>query len=52
VTAVVTATDGNGNVLSETGMTPSAAQQKFVLAYDTTNNINTGVALFNPSPEA
>jgi len=48
VAAVVTASDADGNFLSETGMAQSPAQGKFLLAFDTTNNINTGVALFNP----
>jgi hypothetical protein len=44
----VTASDADGNFLSETGMAQSPAQEKFLLAFDTTNNINTGAALFNP----
>jgi hypothetical protein len=48
VAAVVTASDADGNFLSETGMAQSAAQEKFLLAFDTSNNVNTGIALFNP----
>jgi hypothetical protein len=50
-TAVVTAADGNGNFLSETGMGESPAQQTFLLAVDTTNNRNTGAAFFNPTSQ-
>jgi hypothetical protein len=50
-TAVVTATDGSGNFLSETGMGESPAEQTFLLAVDTTNNRNTGAAFFNPTSQ-
>jgi hypothetical protein len=49
VAAVVTASDSDGNFLSETSMVQSPAQEKFLLTFDTTNNIDAGVALFNPS---
>jgi hypothetical protein len=48
VAAVVTAADAEGNFLSETGMLQSPAQEKFLLAFDTTNSVNTGLALYNP----
>ncbi len=51
ISAIVTATDADGNFLSETAMPPSPVQQKFLLAFDTTNGINTGLALFNPASQ-
>lgn len=48
VAAVITAKDGNGDVLTETGVAGSAPKEKFLVAFDTTNNIDTGLAWFNP----
>jgi hypothetical protein len=52
VSAVVTATDADDNFLSETAMTQSPPQQKFLLAFDTTNGLNTGLALYNAASQA
>ena len=51
VAAVETATDGNGNFLGETAMLQSPAQGRVLVPFDTTNNINTGLAMYNPGSQ-